>query len=140
MEVGDIDNGRTRPAYEGIECWVALNGERVDAMLADGAQPDVYSKRFGLRQTPEEALGRAAEFMAWRPRGQGEEPNPKSFVLCRVFIPASGYMILTEQGRLETKKEGEWRLYGELKTRDTMVVDEFEVLLYEVSPELYEVV
>ena len=72
--------------------------------------------------------------------GQGEEPNPKSFVLCRVFIPASGYMILTEQGRLETKKEGEWRLYGELKTRDTMVVDEFEVLLYEVSPELYEVV
>ena len=68
MEVGDISNGRIRPAYEGIECWVALNAEQVDAMLADGAQPDVYSKRFGLRQTPEEALGRAAEFMAWRPR------------------------------------------------------------------------
>ena len=49
-------------------------------------------------------------------------------------------MILTEQGRLETKKAGEWRLYGELKTRDTMVVDELEVLLYEVSPELYEVI
>ena len=49
-------------------------------------------------------------------------------------------MILTEQGRLETKKEGEWRLYGELKTRDTMVVDEVEILLYEVSPELYEVI
>ena len=31
-------------------------------------------------------------------------------------------------------------LYGELKTRDTMLMDEFEVLLYEVSPELYEVV
>ena len=76
MEVGDIANGRTRPAYEGIECWVALNGEQVDAMLADGAQPDVYSKRFGLRQTPEEALGRAAEFMAWRPRGQPEELCP----------------------------------------------------------------
>ena len=70
--------------------------------------------------------------MAWRLRGQSEKPNPKSFVLCRVFIPATGYMILTEQGRLETKKEGEWRLYGELKTRDTMRVDEVEVLLYEV--------
>ena len=67
MEVGDIANGRTRPAYEGIECWVALNAEQVDAMLADGAEPDVYSKRFGLRQTPEEALGRAAEFMAGVP-------------------------------------------------------------------------
>ena len=73
---------------------------------------------------------------AWRPCGQSEEPKPKSFVLCRVFIPASGYMILTESGRLETKKEGEWRLYGELKTRDTMMVEEVEVLLYEVSPEL----
>ena len=48
-------------------------------------------------------------------------------------------MIMTEQGRLETKKDGEWRLYDELKIRDTMVVDGFEVLLYEVSPELYEV-
>ena len=51
MEIADIDNGRTRPAYEGIECWVALNAEQVDAMLAEGAEPDVYSKRFGFRQT-----------------------------------------------------------------------------------------
>ena len=86
-----------------------------------------------------EALGRAAEFMAWRPRGQSEEPNPKSFVLCRVFVPASGKMIMTEQGRLETKKEGEWRLYGELKTRETLLVGETEVVLYEISPELFEV-
>ena len=91
--------------------WVALNSEQVDALFAEGAKPDEYSQRFGLRRTPVEALGRAAEFMAWRPRGQSEEPNPKSFVLCRVFVPASGYMIMTEQGRLETKKEGEWRLY-----------------------------
>ena len=67
MEVGDIANGRTRPAYEGIECWVALNGEQLDAMLADGAQPDVYSKRFGLRQTLEEALGSLS-------RKRGPEP------------------------------------------------------------------
>ena len=114
--------------------------EQVDALFGDGAEPDVYSKRFGLRQTPEEALGRAAEFIAWRPRGQSEESNPKRFALCRVFILVTGYMILTEQGRLKTKKEDEWRLYGELKTRDTMMVNEVEVLLYEVSSELYEVI
>ena len=79
MEIADLVHGPTRPAYEGIECRVALNAEQVDAMLTEGAEPDVYSKRFGFRQTPEEALGRAAEFMAWRPRGQGEEPNLKSF-------------------------------------------------------------
>ena len=39
-----------------------------------------------------------------------------------------------ERGQMETL----WRVT--LKTRDTMVVDEFEVLLYEVSPELYEVI
>ena len=58
MEIADIATGPTRPAYEGIECWVALNAEQVDAMLEAGAVPDVYSKRFGLRQTPEEAFGR----------------------------------------------------------------------------------
>ena len=101
----------SRPVHEGLECWVALNSEQVDALFAEGAKPDEYSQRFEFRRTPVEALGRAAEFMAWRPRGQSEEPNPKSFVLCRVFVPASGYMLMTEQGRLETKKEGEWRLY-----------------------------
>ena len=49
-------------------------------------------------------------------------------------------MIMTEQGRLETKKEGEWRLYGELKTRETLLVGETEVVLYEISPELFEVI
>ena len=136
----EIAGGPSRPVHEGLECWVALNSEQVDALFAEGAKPDEYSQRFGLRRTPVEALGRAAEFMAWRPRGQSEEPNPKSLVLCRVFVPASGYMIMTEQGRLETKKEGEWRLYGELKTRETLMVGETEVVLYEIHPELFEVI
>ena len=55
---------RPRPAHEGIECWVGLNAEQVDALFGDGAEPDVYLKRFGLGQTPAKALGRAAEFLA----------------------------------------------------------------------------
>ena len=64
----------------------------------------------------------------------------RAFVLCRVFVPASGYMIMTEQRRLETKKVGEWRLYGELKTREMLMVGETEVVLYEIHPELFEVI
>ena len=55
------------------------------------------------------------EFMGWRPKGQSEELNPKSFTLCNVYFPASGYMHLTEQGRLETRKEGPRRLYGSFR-------------------------
>ena len=42
----------------------------------------------------------------------GVELDPKSFMLCKVYFPASGYMLLTEQGRLETRKAGEWRSTG----------------------------
>ena len=83
---------------------MALNSEQVDALSAEGAKPDEYSQRFGLRRTPVEALGRAAEFMAWRPRGQSEEPNPRALSSAVSSYQPSGYMIMTEQGRLETKK------------------------------------
>ena len=55
-----------------------------------------------------------------------------------LYSAVSSYQ--TEQGRLETKKEGEWRLYGELKTRETLMVGETEVVLYEIHPELFEVI
>ena len=69
----------------------------------------------------------------------GEELDPKSFVLAKVFFPAQGYMWLTEQRRLETWKASEWRLYGQLKARETTEVDGKEVLLYEVSEELHQI-
>ena len=72
-------------------------------------------------------------------KGPGEEADPKSFILCQIFIPATGYMRLTEQGRLETKKEGERRLYGDLIAKETETVQGEEVLLYEVIPELHKV-
>ena len=124
----------------GLTCWLALSPEQVEGLQGEkGASPDVYSGRFGLRKTPDEALARATEFMAWRPHGESIEVNPKSFKLCQVYFPASGYLYLTEKGRLETRKEGEWRLYGELKARETAVVNGKEVLLYEAGPEVHEI-
>ena len=59
----------TKARADGLETWVALSPEQV-ACLPSGAQPDGYSKRFGLRRSPAEALERATEFMGWRPQGQ----------------------------------------------------------------------
>ena len=53
----EIAGGPSRPVHEGLECWVALNSEQVDALFAEGAKPDEYSQRFGFRRTPVEALG-----------------------------------------------------------------------------------
>ena len=79
--------------------------------------------------------------MNWRPAGE-EEPSEElhSFSLCKVTIPAAGYMHLTEMGRLGTRKEGEWRLYGRLKIWETLTVNGSEVLPYEVGPDLHEVI
>ena len=38
----EITGGPSRPVHEGLECWVALNSEQVDALFAEGAKPDVY--------------------------------------------------------------------------------------------------
>ena len=87
----------------------------------------------------EAALQRATDFMGWRPNGESEVLDPKTS-LCKVTIPSSGYMHMMESGKLECRKEGEWRLYGRLKVRETLMVRGVEVLLYEVGPELHEVI
>ena len=118
----------------GLTCWLALSPEQLEGLQGEeGASPDVYSGRFGLCKTPDEALARATEFMAWRPKGESIEVDSKSFKLCQVYFPPSGYLYLTEQGRLETRKEGEWRLYGVLKARETATVDSREI------PEVLEI-
>ena len=40
----EIVGGPSRPVHEGLECWVALNSEQVDALFAEGAKPDEYSQ------------------------------------------------------------------------------------------------
>ena len=35
----EIAGGPSRPVHEGLECWVALNSEQVDALFAEGAKP-----------------------------------------------------------------------------------------------------
>ena len=39
----EIAGGPSRPVHEGLECWVALNSEQVDALFAEGAKPDEHS-------------------------------------------------------------------------------------------------
>ena len=36
----EIAGGPSRPVHEGLECWVALNSEQVDALFAEGALRD----------------------------------------------------------------------------------------------------
>ena len=72
----------------GLACWLAPNEKQVNDLTGDGAEPDAYPQRF---QAPKKALKR--------------ELNLKTFTLCKVTIPASGYMHLTEKGRLETRKK-----------------------------------
>ena len=125
---------------DGLVTWLALSPKQVNDLVAEGAEPDPFSRRFGLRQDAEAALQRATDFMGWRPNGESEVLDPKTFSLCKVTIPSSGYMHMMESGKLECRKEGEWRLYGRLKVRETLMVRGVEVLLYEVGPELHEVI
>ena len=62
--------------------------------------------------------------MGWQLRIASQDLDPKTFKLCVVRIPAAGYMHMMEEGRLDCRKEGEWRLYGNLKARETTTIQE----------------
>ena len=49
-------------------------------------------------------------------------------------------MHMMEEDRLDCRKEGEWRLYGSSKARETASIQGVEVLLYEVGPEVHDVI
>ena len=124
-----------------LQCWLALSPSQAETLLGGGEiEPDPFSQRFGLRETAESALKRATAFMGWRPRGESQDHDPKTFKLCVVSIPAAGYMHMMEEGRLDCRKEAEWRLYGNVKNRETTTIQGVEVLLYEVGPEVHDVV
>ena len=135
-----LERSRSPLRADGLVAWVALSPQQVSDLSGAGAEPDPFSKRFGLRETPEAALVRASEFMGWRPHGASEPLHPKTFTLCRVHIPAAGYLHLMENGRLESRTSGEWRLYGWLKTKEHLQVKGVDVLLYEVAPEMHEII
>ena len=107
---------------DGLVTWLALSPKQVNDLVAEGAEPDPFSRRFGLRQDAEAALQRATDFMGWRPKGESEVLDPKTFSLCKVTIPSAGYMHMMESGKLECRKEGEWRLYGRLRCFCTKLV------------------
>ncbi|CAE7873572.1 unnamed protein product [Symbiodinium microadriaticum] len=131
--------GDTRVRSDGIELWVALTSEQVSLLDSeDGSPPDPYSKRYGLRRRAAEALERALCFMQWRPDGDTRPTlHQQDFTLCKIDITAKGYLFLCETRQLESRKQGQWRLIGNLRSKLTaQVVDgEAPILVYEVRPE-----
>ena len=80
-------------------------------------EPDEYSKRFGLRQSPELAIERAKDFMEWTPKGvsEKEKMDPKEYVLVEVELTPIGYLQKCESGVLLKYKTNEYRWHGGMK-------------------------
>ena len=69
---------------ESLKLWLALTPCQFEALnKGEAVEPDEYSKRFGLRKTPEAAIERAKYFMEWTPHGvaEKEKRDPKEYVL-----------------------------------------------------------
>ena len=139
--VGELEDTRVRS--DGIELWVALTAEQISLLDSeDGSPPDPYSKRYGLRRRAAEALERALCFMQWRPDGETRPTlNQQDFTLCKIDITAKGYLFLCETRQLQSWKQGEWRLFGNLRSKLTaQVVDgEAPILVYEVGPDRHQI-
>ena len=104
---------RTRAVIQTLTLWIAFTPKQLsDLQSRKPAWPDVYSKRFGLRTSPEKAVERAHTFMDWSPDGPRNQWTPKDFFLCRVEISPLGYMNLVEQGVLLKYKDEEYRWSG----------------------------
>ena len=104
---------RTRAVIQTLTLWIAFTPKQLsDLQSRKPAWPDVYSKRFGLRTSPEKAVERAHTFMDWSPDGPRNQWTPKDFFLCRVEISPLGYMNLVEQGILLKYKDEEYRWSG----------------------------
>ena len=104
---------RTRAVIQTLTLWIAFTPKQLsDLQSRKPAWPDVYSKRFGLRTSPEKAVERAHTFMDWVPEGPRNQLSPKDFFVCRVQISPLGYMNLVEQGVLLKYKDEEYRWSG----------------------------
>ena len=104
---------RTRAVIQTLTLWIAFTPKQLsDLQSRKPAWPDVYSKRFGLRTSPEKAVERAHSFMDWAPEGPRNQLSPKDFFLCQVEFSPLGYMNLVEQGVLLKYKDEEYRWSG----------------------------
>ena len=89
-------------------------------------QPDEYSKRFGLRLTPTEAVERAQYFM-----GLKGEYTAKDNVLVEVELSAIGFMQKMESGVLVKNKPNQYFWNGTMEAEEK---DGAGNLLYRFSP------
>ena len=74
---------------ESLKLWLALTPPQFEALnKGEMVVPDEYSKRFGLRKTPEAAIERAKYFMEWTPSDvpENEKRDPKEYVLVEVEL------------------------------------------------------
>ena len=97
---------------DSLKLWLVLTPCQFEALnKGEMVEPDEYSKRFGLRKTPEAAIERAKYFMEWTSRGvaEKEKRDPKEYVLVEVELTALGYMQKCEAGILLKYKPNEYR-------------------------------
>ena len=124
---------------ESLKLWLALTPSQFECLnKGEVIEPDEYSKRFGLPQTPEAAIERASYFMEWTPHGvpEKEKRDPKEYVLVEVELTAIGYMQKCEAGVLLKYKPNEYRWQGGMKSLE---FDENGNLLYKFSTDAYAV-
>ena len=124
---------------ESLKLWLALTPPQFEALnKGEMVEPDEYSKRFGLRKTPEAAIERAKYFMEWTPRDvpEKEKRDPKEYVLVEVELTALGYMQKCEAGILLKYKPNEYRWQGNMQALE---YDSMGRLLYRFGSEAFAV-
>ena len=124
---------------ESLKLWLALTPPQFEALnKGEMVEPDEYSKRFGLRKTPEAAIERAKYFMEWTPRDvpEKEKRDPKEYVLVEVELTALGYMQKCEAGILLKYKPNEYRWQGNMQAIE---YDSMGRLLYRFGSEAFAV-
>ncbi|CAK8994171.1 unnamed protein product [Durusdinium trenchii] len=135
---------------EPLRKYIGLSPSQFQALQrGHGVAPDPYSGRFGLRDTPEEALNRGYTFNTWEPPSKKrkqdsvendkenleqmanpEDGDPKKYVIVELNVTDLGFRWLSMESRLHFNREGQLRLYGALFNE---VRDADGRLLYQVG-------
>ena len=107
-----------RSCPDSLVLFLALTEDQFAAtQRGTEAIPDLFSKRFGMRTTPQAAVHRAEEFMNWK-QTEEDKRTLKSFIVVQVEITPLGYMKKCESDILHKYKVGEYRWQGPIKSEE----------------------